>query len=192
MAFVYYKGIGSSDGPINCFFRQVSLDFEMKYKPTFVADGRSWDVETDYQRIIEKGCGPIRFVFITSPCNAWSAMRFKKGRPPISVDEQFMAKELIHSTVKHIKHLQSQLTKILPGAILKIFWETPSSANEKSLAAYMQQAGLLEALGLKCYETSWCAYGLAWSKPSNVMTNIEGYLPMPVCSHTSPFSYFFS
>jgi len=125
--------------------------------------------------------------FVTSPCNSWSLMRSLPGRIPVSPDERHCTNDVALTTVKTLKYLQKRLEEFIPSGRLLVVWENPSSAGKASLGAYLESSGILDDLGLVRHQTSWCQYGLQWSKPSDVMTNIPGFMPLPPCLNYSEF-----
>ena len=132
-----------------------------------------WDYKRDLARLQRQGKGIPRFVFIASPCNAWSLMRYGKGRIPPGKEEIAKAKDLVRQTERILRHIQRMLDADCPGAELLVVWENPSSARERGLMQFLKDDGILDRLGLQVVETSQCAWGFNYSKPTHFATNLR-------------------
>jgi len=183
-----FSGKQSGYSAASRYFRQVTMDILPKYNPTWPVNVSDWDYKRSYDKLLVSGCGPIRFVLITSPCNSWSLMCQLPGRPPMSQSELGYRQSLVHTVVEILLFYQSRLHQIVgPDATLYVLWGNPSSAGDNSLAAYLLGQGILSIFPMSVQETSWCQYGMDWSKPSNVIDNIPYFRVLPPCRKFSEF-----
>jgi len=98
-------GSKSATGPMERFFRTVTMDWDPKWNPTFCANLLDWDYKERLNQLRQKGYGVPRFAFVATPCNAWSLMRYLPGRPPIMGAELEQAKELARKAAQILEHM---------------------------------------------------------------------------------------
>ncbi len=194
LALDLFSGTLSATNALARYFRVLTLDNDVACKPHLLTDIKHWDYINDLNEVMKQGLGIPRMVFIASPCNAWSLMRYLPKHPPISQREKRDAQEVVEATVQVILHIQSLLHHTYGKfCSLQVCWENPSSARHLGLMHYLQESGIFQRLrqvgiDMEVLETSQCMFGFPYSKPTHLAVTkqleLAHILPPPCMKHT--------
>ena len=189
-----FSGVGSATQVLKRYFNVISLDIDPKFSPSICVDIRTWKFERDIESMCQQGLGWPKLVFIASPCNVFSLMRYQPGRRPPSEAELKEAREIVLATVKILVYIQKGLrARFGNKAELLVIWENPSSAGRLGLMAWLRDNNvfvLLESEGmlLQVLETSQCFFGFPYSKPTHLAVScaleVSHVLPPPCRAYT--------
>lgn len=159
-------GTGSIGKSMRHIFRgrdvtYISVDNEVRHKPTFVADVRTWDWKRDLAKHFDGRVPRFDIVWASPPCTEYSLAK-SIGRRNF---------RLADSIVKACWNIIAEL------APERWYMENPSTG-------YLKTRPFMARYAAYMHFCSYCRYGRDFKKPTNIWTNVD--CELKECTRETP------